>query len=74
MAVLNAGLEKLFERYDAIVTPAAPGEAPVGLEATGDPGLLDDLDLLRRAGRDAAAADRPERHAGRRAARRPAAL
>ena len=37
MAVLNAGLEKLFERYDAIVTPAAPGEAPVGLEATGDP-------------------------------------
>jgi Asp-tRNA(Asn)/Glu-tRNA(Gln) amidotransferase A subunit family amidase len=37
MTVLNAGLEKLFERYDAIVTPAAPGEAPLGLEATGDP-------------------------------------
>ena len=37
IAVLNAGLEKLFERYDAIVTPAAPGEAPLGLEATGDP-------------------------------------
>jgi Asp-tRNA(Asn)/Glu-tRNA(Gln) amidotransferase A subunit family amidase len=37
MAVLNAGLEKLFERYDVILTPAAPGEAPVGLEATGDP-------------------------------------
>jgi Asp-tRNA(Asn)/Glu-tRNA(Gln) amidotransferase A subunit family amidase len=36
VAVLNAGLEKVFERYDAIVTPAAPGEAPVG-EATGDP-------------------------------------
>ena len=34
--MLSAGLEKLFERYDAIVTPAAPGEAPVG-EATGDP-------------------------------------
>jgi Asp-tRNA(Asn)/Glu-tRNA(Gln) amidotransferase A subunit family amidase len=37
MAVLNAGLEKIFERYDAIVTPAAAGEAPVGLESTGDP-------------------------------------
>ena len=36
IAVLNAGLEKVFDRYDAIVTPAAPGEAPVG-EATGDP-------------------------------------
>ena len=36
IAVLNAGLEKMFDRYDAIVTPAAPGEAPVG-EATGDP-------------------------------------
>ena len=35
--VLNAGLDELFERYDAIVTPAAPGEAPEGLEATGDP-------------------------------------
>ena len=37
IAVLNAGLEKLFERYDAIVTPAAAGEAPAGLESTGDP-------------------------------------
>jgi Asp-tRNA(Asn)/Glu-tRNA(Gln) amidotransferase A subunit family amidase len=36
IAVLNAGLEKVFDRFDAIVTPAAPGEAPVG-EATGDP-------------------------------------
>ena len=26
----------MFDRYDAIVTPAAPGEAPIG-EATGDP-------------------------------------
>lgn len=34
--VLNAGLERIFERYDAIVTPAAAGEAPVG-DATGDP-------------------------------------
>src|SRR5436190_1880824 len=36
MSALNAGLERLFERYDAILTPAATGEAPVG-EATGDP-------------------------------------
>lgn len=36
IAVLNAGLERLFDRYDAILTPAAPGEAPVGM-ATGDP-------------------------------------
>jgi Asp-tRNA(Asn)/Glu-tRNA(Gln) amidotransferase A subunit family amidase len=32
---LYAGLEEIFERYDAIVTPAAPGEAPVGLSCTG---------------------------------------
>ena len=32
---LYAGLKEVFERYDAIVTPAAPGEAPAGLESTG---------------------------------------
>ena len=32
---LYAGLEEIFERYDAIVTPAAPGEAPAGLQSTG---------------------------------------
>ena len=73
IAILNAGLEKLFERYDAIVTPAATGEAPVGL-AHRRSGLLHALDLLRRAGADAAAAHRAERHAGRRAARRPPLL
>jgi len=35
--LLNAGLDEVFSRYDAILTPAAPGEAPAGLEATGDP-------------------------------------
>ena len=35
--VLNGGLEQVFERYDAILTPAAKGEAPAGLESTGDP-------------------------------------
>lgn len=34
---LNSGLDQLFERYDAIVTPAAPGEAPRGLGSTGNP-------------------------------------
>ena len=34
--VLNAGLEPIFDRYDAIITPAAAGEAPIG-QATGDP-------------------------------------
>jgi len=34
-ATLYAGLEEIFERYDAIVTPATPGEAPRGLESTG---------------------------------------
>jgi len=33
-----ASLDDLFmERYDAILTPAAPGTAPKGLGATGDP-------------------------------------
>lgn len=34
---LNNGLEQLFDRYDAIVTPAARGEAPKDLGTTGDP-------------------------------------
>jgi aspartyl-tRNA(Asn)/glutamyl-tRNA(Gln) amidotransferase subunit A len=36
-AILNDGLEAIFERFDAIVTPAAPGPAPEGIEATGNP-------------------------------------
>ncbi|MFQ5785817.1 MAG: amidase [Alphaproteobacteria bacterium] len=35
--VLNAGLDRLFERYDAVVTPATTGEAPPGIETTGSP-------------------------------------
>ena len=34
---LNGGVEAIFERYDAILTPSAPGPAPKGLSATGDP-------------------------------------
>lgn len=35
--MINSGFDEIFERCDAIVTPAAPGTAPRGLEATGDP-------------------------------------
>ncbi|MCB1757876.1 MAG: amidase, partial [Gammaproteobacteria bacterium] len=34
--VLYVGLTEIFERYDAIITPAAPGEAPNDLTTTGD--------------------------------------
>lgn len=36
-AELNAYIESVCTQYDAIITPAAVGEAPLGLEATGDP-------------------------------------
>lgn len=37
---IHASLLELFEqRYDAILTPAAPGVAPRGLASTGDPGF-----------------------------------
>jgi len=35
--LINEGFDEIFQRCDAIVTPAAPGTAPKGLEATGDP-------------------------------------
>jgi Asp-tRNA(Asn)/Glu-tRNA(Gln) amidotransferase A subunit family amidase len=34
---LNAALAQLFMHYDALLTPAAPGEAPHGLGSTGSP-------------------------------------
>jgi aspartyl-tRNA(Asn)/glutamyl-tRNA(Gln) amidotransferase subunit A len=34
--VLNAAMDEIFERCDAVLTPAAPGPAPKGLNATGD--------------------------------------
>ena len=34
--VLNAGLEEIFERCDAVLCPAATGPAPEGLDFTGD--------------------------------------
>jgi Asp-tRNA(Asn)/Glu-tRNA(Gln) amidotransferase A subunit family amidase len=35
--LLNEGFTELFARCDAILTPAAAGTAPKGLDATGDP-------------------------------------
>lgn len=35
--ILNEALAGAFASYDAILTPAATGEAPVGLESTGSP-------------------------------------
>lgn len=37
VSVLNGILGQIFEKYDAIVTPATTGEAPIGLESTGSP-------------------------------------
>jgi Asp-tRNA(Asn)/Glu-tRNA(Gln) amidotransferase A subunit family amidase len=37
IAPLNDALGDIFDRYDAILTPAAPGPAPHGLDATGNP-------------------------------------
>lgn len=37
VAYLNAGLDRLFDQYDALIVPAAAGEAPIGFEFTGDP-------------------------------------
>ena len=37
IALLNDGFAEIFERFDAILTPAAAGTAPKGLGSTGDP-------------------------------------
>ena len=34
---INEGVDEVFNEYDAILTPAAPGEAPIGLDSTGSP-------------------------------------
>jgi Asp-tRNA(Asn)/Glu-tRNA(Gln) amidotransferase A subunit family amidase len=35
--VVNEALDEIFDRYDAILTPAVAGAAPQGLESTGSP-------------------------------------
>lgn len=37
MAMFGEALRGVFAEFDAIITPAATGEAPVGLESTGNP-------------------------------------
>lgn len=37
IALLIAGFDEIFERCDALITPAAAGTAPAGLDSTGDP-------------------------------------
>jgi Asp-tRNA(Asn)/Glu-tRNA(Gln) amidotransferase A subunit family amidase len=34
---INQAIDPVFDEYDAIITPAAPGPAPQGLQATGNP-------------------------------------
>ena len=34
---INTAIDAVFDEYDAILTPAAPGEAPLGIGATGSP-------------------------------------
>jgi Asp-tRNA(Asn)/Glu-tRNA(Gln) amidotransferase A subunit family amidase len=43
--LLNVMLEEIFTRYDAILTPSAPGEAP-SFEATGNPAFCTTWTLL----------------------------
>lgn len=37
VAPVRAGIESVFDEFDAVITPAAPGEAPIGLDSTGSP-------------------------------------
>ena len=34
---MDVVLTELFNVYDALLTPSVPGEAPIGLDSTGDP-------------------------------------
>ncbi|HYB11498.1 MAG TPA: amidase [Alphaproteobacteria bacterium] len=36
-AIARAAFDALLEKFDLVMTPSAPGEAPLGLNATGDP-------------------------------------
>jgi Asp-tRNA(Asn)/Glu-tRNA(Gln) amidotransferase A subunit family amidase len=37
ISLINEGFTEIFDRCDAIITPAVAGTAPKGLESTGDP-------------------------------------
>ena len=65
-----AGLADIFDALDAIVTPAAPGLAPKGHDATGDPRFCTLWTLSGLAGLVVAAARGRRRAPARRSARR----
>jgi Asp-tRNA(Asn)/Glu-tRNA(Gln) amidotransferase A subunit family amidase len=44
--VINGSLPALFTGIDAVLTPSAPDEAPVGLASTGDPAFNRNWTLL----------------------------
>lgn len=46
IAQLNASLDAVFDEFDAILTPAAPGPAPRGLDSTGNPVFCSTWTLL----------------------------
>ena len=71
--LLNEGFDEIFERCDAIVTPAAAGTAPQGPRIHRRSVVLHALDAVRHAGAHAAADAGRERPAARRAAGRPRA-
>jgi Asp-tRNA(Asn)/Glu-tRNA(Gln) amidotransferase A subunit family amidase len=37
ISVLNRELDRILSKYDAIISPATTGEAPIGLDSTGSP-------------------------------------
>ena len=68
--MFNQALDELYDRYDAILTPSAPGEAPVGT-ATGNPVFCTAWTTSGRAVDLAAAPARQQWPADRRATGRP---
>ena len=58
-AVLNDMLRDYFDEYDALITPAAVGQAPHGLSNTGDPKFSRDLDFLWHTGDNTPTSSRP---------------
>ena len=70
-APLNQALDGVFDEYDAILTPAAPGPAPRGLDTTGNPVFCTLWTYLGTPAVTLPLLDRRERPADRRAAGRP---
>ena len=69
-AEARAGLDAFFGSCDAVLVPAAPGEAPAGARQHRRPDLQPDVDSARRPLRDPAGALGRQRFADRRSAGR----